>query len=385
LGTSLVTDTSGNPTSTQLLPITQLETKAGDNFNHQASTLGIQFNFIYQNWERINALGQNLAAATAGSAWFWDGDTTTAQILNAMNPSIARSYYRSLMPAAYAIGSYVPQCYLCIGTANWGQTPLWQQPPSYTVDDPDYPCTGCADKSSPFNYPWYIPYTFPSDSSNPNSAYGKATSTLLADSGWLGISAINTPQDSGSLAIYQPPGSALLIRLFTPVSQNGLGVYPPEFFEGWSFPRVTCGWSDDGSGDPGPGCPWASATAPPTILPGLSVGLSIQAGSVARSGTQLGIPLTITNKSSVSTNSVQIAHLGIRAVPGSDDVQIESPSLPREIGVLAPGATTTITVHLNVPPEVKKILLTENGTIQIGNLVPYKFSFGQVIFPSSKK
>jgi hypothetical protein len=393
LATSLVTDQNGNPTSTLTTTVGQLQRQAGDHFTAELQTLGTQFNFIYQDWGRMSALGTNLAGATQGSAWFWDGDTTTANILKAMNPSILRSYYQSLMPAAYAIGSYVPQCYQCFGFPNWGSTPLWQQPRSYTAFDGDLSTCGgppfnqdsCS--AEPFNFPWYVPYTFPTDTTNPYSALGNGTNTLLADGGWLGIGNLNTPSDPGSYGLYQPPASTLLGYLFTPLSGNpaGLGVYPPEFFEGWSFPRVTCGYSDDGTGNPGPGCNWASATAPPTNLPGLSIGLSIQAGSVARSGTQLGIPLTITNKSSLSTNSVQITHLGVRTVPGSDEIRLESPSLPREIGVLAPGATTTITVHLNVPSEVKKISLTENGTVQIGNLVPYKFSFGQVIFPSSKK
>ena len=381
LGTSLATDASGNPTSQETLPISKLEGEAADNFSKQANTLGTQFNLIYQDWGRISSLGMSLAGATPGSPWFWDGDTTTANILSAMNPAILESYYRVLMPAAYAMGRYVP--------ATWGQTPLSTQPQSYVVFDAEYPCTGCADVAQPFNYPFYVPFTFPSDTNNPNAALGNGTNTLLADGAWLGISNINTPSDSGSQAIYQPPASTILGYLFTPLSLDssgnlaGLGVYLPEFFEAWPFPRVTCdvAWYD---GDPGQGCPWGSATAPPTILPGLNVSVSIQAGSVARSGTQLGIPLTVTNNSNVSTTSIQITDLSVRTVPGSeaikDAVKIESPSLPREIGVLAPGATTTITVHLNVPSEVKKIALTEEGAVQIGNLTPYRFSLGQVVY-----
>ncbi|MGA8597666.1 MAG: hypothetical protein WB676_23375 [Bryobacteraceae bacterium] len=265
LGTSLSTDPSGNPTSTLTTTVAQLQQQAADNFTAQGGTLGTQFNFIYQNWGRISALGTDLAGASAGSAWFWDGDTTTSQVLSAMNPAIQESYYRNMMAATYAIGSYVPFCYLCPGPVNWGYTPLWEQPQSYTVDDPD--CPGCGVKAQPFNFPWYVPYTFPSDKTNPYSALGNATNTILADGGWLGISQLSTPADSGPNGLYQPPASTILGYLFTPVSLNssgtlaGLGVYLPEFFEGWPFPRVTCGQSDDGSGDPGPGCNWASATA----------------------------------------------------------------------------------------------------------------------------
>jgi hypothetical protein len=393
LGTSLTTDPSGNPTNTLTTTVGNLQTQASNSFIAQAGTLGTQFDLIYQDWGKINALGTDLADASPGSTWYWNGDTTTGQILNAMNPAIQQSYYRNMMAATYAIGSYVPICYLCPGPVNWGGTPLWQQPQNYTVNDPDLnTCWGCTDKAQPFNFPWYVPYTFPTDSTNPYSALGNGTNTILAGGDWLGISNINAPQDSGSNGLYQPPVSTVLGYLFAPLAPNkdgvglaSLGVYIPAFFEGWPFPRVVCGYSDDGSGDPGPGCNWAAATQPPTILPGLSIGLSIQAGGVATSGTQLGIPLTITNNSNVATTSIQIKHLSVRTVPGSDEIKIESPSLPREIGVLAPGATTTITVHLNVPSTVKKLMLTENGVVGIGDLVPYKFSLGQVVFPNKTR
>lgn len=262
LGTSLATDLQGNPTSTQQnLPIAQLEQQAGENFTAELATLGTQFNLIYQNWGRISSLGASLAGATPGSGLYWDGDTTTAEILNAMNPAILQSYYRTLMPLAYAIGRYVPYA--------WGQTPLWQQPPTYVVYDPDLPCisTGCAGVAQPFNFPWYVPYTFPTDATNPYSALGNGTNTIFADESWLGISNINTPSNGGSNGLYQPPSSTILSYLFTPLSWDdsgnlvGLGVYLPDFFETWPFPRVTCdvAWFE---GDPGQGCPWGSAKQP---------------------------------------------------------------------------------------------------------------------------
>ena len=106
------------------------------------------------------------------------------------------------MAAVYAIGSYVPFCYSCPAPVNWGGTPLWQQPQAYTVDDPGGPFSpGQVPKAQPFNYPWYPPYTFPSDSTNPvelpsNQAYTQATATLLADQAWLGISAQTSPADT---------------------------------------------------------------------------------------------------------------------------------------------------------------------------------------------
>src|SRR6185437_15935389 len=186
------------------------------------------------------------------------GSTTTGQILTAMNPALAQAAYQSLMSTVYAIGSYLPECGACPGPVNWGGTPIWQQPQAYTVDDPDGPFSpGEADKAQPFNYPWYPPYTFPSDPTNPieipsNPAYTQATATLLAAGAWLGISLNTAPSDSGGNGLYEPPGSSVLTYLFTPQSQGGLGVYRPAFFESWPLGRVTCAYSDDGEGDPGP-------------------------------------------------------------------------------------------------------------------------------------
>jgi hypothetical protein len=48
-------------------------------------------------------------------------------------------------------------------------------------------------------------------------------------------------------------------------------------------------------------------------------------------------------------------------------------------------APNVVILHLSVPPTVKKIALTEQGVVDSGENAPYKFSFGQVIFPSSGK
>jgi hypothetical protein len=265
--TSLTTDPSGNPAISATSTVGQLEQQAVQHFNQQATARGTQFQLIYQDWGKLSALGAALASAPPGSPWYWDGSTTTGQILSAMAPAMEQSSYQSLMAALYAIGSYVPGCspgYDC--PPAWGETPIWMQPQSYLV----YNENSATGTSTPFDAPpggVYVAYTFPTGPNNPNSL-DPATGTLLADNAWLGISAQTTPSGGVSPGVYEPPSPTILTHLLTARSEGGLGVYRPAFFEGWPFPRVTCDVSvrDDGN-DPGQGCDWGSAALPPEALP----------------------------------------------------------------------------------------------------------------------
>ena len=109
LATSLTTDTSGNPTVSLTSTVGQLQQQAIQQFQSQSTTTATQFDLIYQDWGKMQALGTALAQAEPGDDWYWD-DESTGQILQAMAPAISASYYRSLMPAVYAIGKYVPGC-----------------------------------------------------------------------------------------------------------------------------------------------------------------------------------------------------------------------------------------------------------------------------------
>ena len=378
-GTSLTTDPSGNQTINLSSTVSNLQSQAAQHFNAEATTTGTQFDFIYQDWGKINTLGAALAQAQQGSPWFWNGNTTTGQILNAMAPAIEQSYYQSLMAAIYSVGSYVP--------SNWGDTPVWQQPQSYYAGADNWQgFFGAQPFNCVTNSCWYHPYTFPLDADNPYNVSDDPTSTLLGAGGWLGISTQNTPAEPQSPTwLYQAPAASVLTQLFKPRSQGGLGVYRPTFFEGWPFPRIACDSSYDDNGDPGQGCDWGSAAPPPEALPGALTKISIRDGRASRSGTQLDLPLTITNTGTVDATSIHITKLTLRTLAGSGNATVESPAVPVDVGTLSPGAITKIMVHLSVPSTVKKLSLTENGTVETGELVPYKFSLGQVIFPLSEK
>lgn len=386
-GTSLTTDSTGTPAVSLTTTVGQLQAQAAAQFTAQATTTGTQFDFIYQDWGKISTLGTLLAQAQPGSPWYWD-TAATGRILQAMAPAVEESYYQSLMSALYAIGAYYPFCYSCRGQVNWGQTPLWEQPQSYTVDDPDFPGIG-QQKVQPFNFPpWYPPYTYPTDSTNPaqvpsNPAYTEATATILADNTWLGISAKVAPADGGGNGLYQSPASSILSHLFSSRSAGGLGIYRPAFFESWPFPRVSCDISDDGSGDPGQGCPWGSAASSVEAVPAALNSVAISAGKIKKSGGQLSLTLIVTNNGTEETAGTEISEVSLSALAGSGVTLLSNPGIPIQIGPLLRGASAKIPLTLDIPNTVGKLRLTENGTVTSTGNTTHQFSHSQVIYPST--
>jgi hypothetical protein len=389
--TSLTTDANGNQTISLSSTASELQQQALNDFTAQGTTLGTQFDFIYQDWGKINTLGSALYSAQVGTPWYWDL-SYTGQLANRMVPALRASYYQSLMAAIYAVGSYVPGG--AFGLPAWGQTPLWQQPSSYIALDVDLQGQNTA--AQPFNFPYYHPYTFPSDSNNPvevlgNPAYNPATSTLLADNAWLGISAQNTEWDGGSCCgpsgLYVAPADSILSELFTPQSSggNGLGVYRPAFFEGWAFPRVTCEPNLDVDGDFGFGCDFGAAAPLPEALPAPVTSVSIKTAGISRNGTQVDLWLKITNNGTTESTSTEIGDITLRTLAGAGEATLVEPGLPIHIGKLLPGSFTRVALTLNVPHSVNKLELTETGTVDSGESAPHQFSLGQVIRPKKEK
>ena len=159
---SLTTDPSGNPTAALATTVANLANQTAEQFAAQKSTLGTQFDMVYQDWGKLNALGAALTDAKSGAAWRWDG-STEGQVLQAMGPAIEQFFYRSLMSGVYAIGSYVPACPQSepplpappCGTP-WGSAPLWQQPADYWALH-----SGQAIADYRFVQPFNLPATLP--------------------------------------------------------------------------------------------------------------------------------------------------------------------------------------------------------------------------------
>jgi len=383
-GTSLTTDTSGNQTINLSSTVANLAGDAANHFSAETTIIGTQFDFIYQDWGKINALGAALASGQA--AWAWNGETTTGQVLKAMNPAIQQSFYQSLMAAIYAMGSYYPGGFESFPA--WGLRPIWQQPAGYIAYDYDLPGQSAA--AQPFNYPYYHPYTFPGDTDNLFED-NPASSTLLADTAWLGISSQNTPTGPygsccGPSGLYVPPADSILTTLFTPVSQGGLGVYRPAFFESWPFPRVICDTNYAPNGGYGSGCDWGSAAPPPEALPAPITSISIiKPAGISRNGTRVDLSLKITNNGTTEFRSLEISEIALRTAAGAGEATLVEPGLPVHIGKLLPGSFIRIALTLNVPHSVNKLELTESGTVENGESSPYNFSIGQVIFPKKEK
>ena len=78
---------------------------------------------------------------------------------------------------------------------------------------------------------------------------------------------------------------------------------------------------------------------------------------------------------------MDISNVALRALAGTGEVRLVEPAFPVHIDTLAPGAFSTISLTLDMPQSVKKLAITESGTVNNGESLPYQFSLGQVIFP----
>ena len=233
-----------------------------------------------------------------------------------------------------------------------------------------------------------MPYTFPTDSANiyetpSQPAYTQGHNTIMAAGSWLGISLQSTSQWANGAGFYDPPQESILSNLFTPRSKGGLGVYRPEFYEGWPFPQVQCYTSSiDG---PDQGCPWSDGAPSPEARPAPVTSVVIRAGQASRLGTIVNVPLRITNNGTVPTKGTEISTVSLRALGGSGQAVLIGPVLPIKIGGLAPGASFSVVLQLGIPPGVTKLTITEEGSIDSGRPQPLRFSQGQVIYPQTIK
>ncbi len=393
LGMDLTTDSNGNKMIDLSSTIGMLEGQAAENFIDQETTTGTMFQILLEDYAKIDTLGTALLNQGNGSQWAWPPDLT-GQLLKQMQTAVKQAAYQNVMAAAYAIGRYNPQSSInCFGNGPnpiWGQFPLFQQPRSYVVLDGSYTCgnagnTPAVTPFQPTDLPWYIPYTYPTDSNNPFTN-NPSTGTILADNSWLAISLQSSPSNSGPGAHYDAPNAPFLAYLFTSMP-DGLGVYRPAFFEGWPFPRVTCDPSygvrnADNTGIYVGGCNWNSATAPLQSSPGPSgTDLGIHAYQMGTNQTQVQVLLIISNSGTLRANSVQFSSITLHTLGGSGEATIVSPTLPLGVVGLAAGDSTNLILTLDIPPGITKLGITEEGSMDTGGPQLSQFSEGQVLYP----
>jgi hypothetical protein len=117
----------------------------------------------------------------------------------------------------------------------------------------------------------------------------------------------------------------------------------------------------------------AGSCAPPS--------LSGQVLSSSHSGTTVTLSLQLTNTGFTAAQAVNINQITARALSGSGTVTLASPVLPAAVGPLGVGASTTVTLTLNVPTTVTRLSLTENGNLVDGASKSYSYSIAQTIIP----
>jgi hypothetical protein len=123
---------------------------------------------------------------------------------------------------------------------------------------------------------------------------------------------------------------------------------------------------------PAPAQPGQPAPQPVTKV-------SINVANVSRNGTRADVQLAIQNSGTTEITSVEISGIGLRTLAGAQQASLLDP-LPIHVGKLAQGAATPMVVHLDVPNDVKRLELTESGTVTTRENSSYKFSIGQAIF-----
>ncbi len=128
-----------------------------------------------------------------------------------------------------------------------------------------------------------------------------------------------------------------------------------------------------------------SAETTTTVMAGASCnGRPTLSGSIASksiTGTTETITLQLTNNGIGNAPSSSLNQLIFRTLAGSGTVKLINPAGPIQLGSLAAGASTTVTLTLEIPSTVKDFSVIEQGTLQDVKGDRYAFSIGQTIFP----
>jgi hypothetical protein len=361
-GTELANDGQGNSKTFQYsTTVANVKQDAIDGFNNQLLTLGTLFDFIYQDWGRVNALGSAIAGATAGSQWFWNGGTTNGQLLDALKPASKRSFYQSLLAARYEIGYFEAATVYDYTTYN-AATFIPKRHPFYLYDQYPLDPTG----------PTVVMQTVPLGGVPQFPEY-KA---------WL---AIGDPGADPLADNYIAPGPDIMNHLFalpsTDANSGGLGVYRPEFFNAWMFPHIKCApsWRYDHSDRPyGEGCPWGSGTVgTPLVTPG---SLAATAKLAFERGNKALVSLTFVNAGDSELKNIVLKDVHVEVVHGHGKAQILA-HLPLHIGNLAAGASAAIHLWLEANPQDRELELIEDGTLQDAQDTASDFTLTQVVHP----
>jgi len=109
--------------------------------------------------------------------------------------------------------------------------------------------------------------------------------------------------------------------------------------------------------------------------------MSGQVSSVSQSGTTVTVSLQLTNTGFTAVQALNIGKITPRTLSGSGMVTVSSPAIPAAEGPLGIGASTTVTLTLNVPATVTRFSLTESGNLKDGAGNSYNYSIAQTVIP----
>lgn len=176
-------------------------------------------------------------------------------------------------------------------------------------------------------------------------------------------------------------GSAIVTK--DPNSNDGLAAITNSGMAAGNYTLVgTYGGDNEGKYYNGAQSNTVSLTVKPTLGgPPPQPSLAIYATAGARNGLMLLVSLTVTNNGTAPASDITLNQIALRTLAGAGKAGLFAPSLPVTVGNLQPGASTVVTLELQVPTTLRKLALTENGTFQDAGGTVYQFSPGQAIFP----
>ncbi len=103
--------------------------------------------------------------------------------------------------------------------------------------------------------------------------------------------------------------------------------------------------------------------------------------SVSQSGTTVTAALKLTNTGFTRAHAVNLNAITLQTLSGSGTVTLSSPTLPAAEGPLGIGASTTVTLTLDVPTTVTQFSITERGKLKDSAGDSYSFSLSQTVTP----
>jgi FG-GAP-like repeat/Abnormal spindle-like microcephaly-assoc'd, ASPM-SPD-2-Hydin/FG-GAP repeat len=109
--------------------------------------------------------------------------------------------------------------------------------------------------------------------------------------------------------------------------------------------------------------------------------LSASIAGKSKFGTTVTATLQLIDRGTGAAGQVSINQIALRTLSGTGTVTLSSPALPLSVGSLAIGASSNVTLTLNVPATVTKFSLTEKGTLQNMAGSTFSFALAETVYP----